>query len=83
MKNSTPSTRRTKRRGHPQEAVIEIQRNGKIMVIIRKRSGEVEVELAPDIRDIPGVQPRFRYYFIQKAEQFIDAELRDELAGDA
>jgi hypothetical protein len=83
MKNSTPSTRRTKRRGHSQEADIEIRRNGKTMVIIRKRPGEVEVSLAPEIRDIPGVQARFKYYFMQKAEQFIDAELHDELTGDA
>jgi hypothetical protein len=81
MKNLTPSARRTKRRARPEEADIEIQRNGKTMVIIRKRPGEVEVELAPEIRDIPGMQARFRYYFMQKAEQFIEAELQDELAG--
>ena len=83
MKNSTPSTRRARRRAHSQEADIEIRRNGKIMVTVRKRPGEVEVELAPEIRDIPGVQARFKYVFMQKAEQFIEAELHDELTGDA
>jgi hypothetical protein len=82
MKNSTPSTRRTKRRARSQEADIEIQRNGKIVAIIRKRPGEVEVELAPEIRDIPGVPARFRYCLMEAAEQFIDAELDDESNGD-
>jgi len=55
MKTSTPSTRKTKPRARNQEADIEIQRNGKIVRIIRKRPSEVEAELAPEIRDIPGV----------------------------
>jgi hypothetical protein len=82
MKNSTPSTRRTKRRARPQEADIEIQRNGKIVAIIRRRPGEVEVELAPEIRDIPGVPARFRYCLMEAAEQFIDAELQGECSAD-
>ena len=69
MKNSTPSTRRTKRRARPQEADIEIQRNGKIV-------------LAPEIRDIPGVPARFRYCLMEAAEQFIDAELQGECSAD-
>ncbi len=82
MKGSTPSTRRPKRRARSREADIEIQRNGKIVAITRKRSGEVEVELAPEIREIPGVLARFRYSLMEAAEQFIDAELDDELNGD-
>ena len=82
MKNSTPSTRRTKRRARSREADIEIQRNGKTVVTIRKRPGEVEVQLAPEIRDIPGMPARFRHYFMQVAEQFIDAELHDECSAD-
>jgi len=77
MKNSTPSMRRIKRRARSHEADIQIQRNGKIVGTIRKRPGEVEVELAPEIRDIPGAPARFRHFLMEAAEQFIDAELED------
>lgn len=82
MKTSTPSMRKTKPRARSQEADIEIQRNGKIVGIIRKRPGEVQVELAPEIRDIPGVPARFRYWLMEAAERFIDAELDEKSNGD-
>jgi hypothetical protein len=74
--------RKTKPRARSQEADIEIQRNGKIVGIIRKRPGEVQVELAPEIRDIPGVPARFRYWLMEAAERFIDAELDEKSNGD-
>ena len=82
MKTSTPATRKIKPRARSQEADIEIQRDGRVVGIIRKRPGEVQVELAPEIRDIPGVPVRFRYYSMEAAERFIDAELDDESNGD-
>jgi hypothetical protein len=81
MSDSTPSTRRTKRRARSQEADIEIQRNGKIVAIIRKRPGEVEVELAPEIRAIPGLPARFRYCLMEAVEKFIDAEPHEECSA--
>jgi hypothetical protein len=82
MKTATSSTQKTKPRARSQEADIEIQRNGKIVGIIRKRPGEVQVELAPEIRDIPGVPARFRYWLMEAAERFIDAELDEKSNGD-
>jgi len=82
MKTATSSTRKTKPRARSQEADIEIQRNGKIVGIIRARPGEVEIELAPEIRNIPGVPARLRYFLMEAAERFIDAELDDESNGD-
>jgi hypothetical protein len=82
MKTSTPSTRKTKSRARFQEADIEIRRNGKTMGIVRRRPGEVQVEMAPQIRNIPGAPARLRYCLMQAAEQFIDAELRDDCSAD-
>jgi hypothetical protein len=77
MKNSTKSTGGSKRRVRS-EQIETIQRNGKIVATIRKRPGEVEFELAPEIRDIHGVFVRVKYVLMEAAEQFVDAELDNE-----
>jgi hypothetical protein len=81
MKNSTKSTGGSKR--HVGSEQIEtIQHNGKILATIRKRPGEVEFELSPEIRDVNAVFVRVKNILMEAAEQYLDAELDDECNKD-
>jgi hypothetical protein len=81
MKNSTPSTLRNRRCARSEETET-IERSGKTVVTIRKRRGEVEFELASEIREIPGMNARFKYSLMQAAAQFVEAEFDGESSDD-
>jgi len=81
MKYSTKSKGSSKRRARSEQTET-IQRNGKIMATIRMRPGEMDFQLGPEMRDIPGVHRRFKYGLMEAVEQFLDLELDDESSDD-